>query len=369
MPFVVGSAHEVLQRWYAEGLDAFERPAPDGNAFLACFGGRLVELATARHRPLGGAGPAHEEAFESLVRETRALRDAVAARHASGRDRLLERASFRRAEAATIVGAIAAQDADPALRRFLERAFDHAAVEVEDLGPGLWRLAVDETSEEPFPGIGTEGATATFDREIACRREDVEFLTWDHPIATGALDRLLSSPAGTLALATFAGEPVGDAIVEAFFVLETSGPARLGLGRFLPSTPLRVALDRGLRDRTANFAPREGGLRDVPPALAREFLARLRPEVEEMVEAARSVAEASADRLVAEASGRAKTHFAAERARVETLVAIDDPGRPALLAAVGRMADEVEEWIRSARPRIDSVRTLVASDAGRRSGE
>lgn len=303
------------------------------------------------------------------MRETRALRDEVAARHASGRDRLLERASFRRAEAATIVGAIAAQDADPALRRFLERAFDHAAVEVEDLGPGLWRLAVDETSEEPFPGIGTEGATATFDREIACRREDVEFLTWDHPIATGALDRLLSSPAGTLALATFAGEPVGDAIVEAFFVLETSGPARLGLGRFLPSTPLRVALDRGLRDRTANFAPREGGLRDVPPALAREFLARLRPEVEEMVEAARSVAEASADRLVAEASGRAKTHFAAERARVETLVAIDDPGRPALLAAVGRMADEVEEWIRSARPRIDSVRTLVASDAGRRSGE
>jgi hypothetical protein len=175
-------------------------------------------------------------------------------------------------------------------------------------------------------------------------------------------------------MAEIAGEPVGDAIVEAFFVLETSGPARLGLGRFLPSTPLRVALDRGLRDRTANFAPREGGLRDVPPALAREFLARLRPEVEEMVEAARSVAEASADRLVAEASGRAKTHFAAERARVETLVAIDDPGRPALLAAVafarrnafaagveGRVEFFAADWFGALKPGGEPFDVIVSN--------
>ncbi|MBU6281504.1 RNA polymerase-associated protein RapA, partial [bacterium] len=133
VPFVVGSAHEVLQRWYAEGLGAFERPAPDGNCFLEVFGSRLAELAIARHRVVADARGAHEEAVERLVQETHAMRDEVAARHAAGRDRLLERASFRRAEAASIVGAIAARDADPVLREFLERAFDHASVEVEDL--------------------------------------------------------------------------------------------------------------------------------------------------------------------------------------------------------------------------------------------
>jgi len=360
VPFVVGSAHELLQRWYAEGLDAFERPAPDGNAFLECFGARLAELAIARHRVVADARGAHEEAVERLVHETHAMRDEVAARHAAGRDRLLERASFRRAEAASIVGAIAARDADPALREFLERAFDHASVEVEDLGPGLWRLFADETSGEPFPAIGSEGATATFDREIACRREDVEFLTWDHPIAVGALDRLLSSPAGTLALATFAGEPAGDTIVEAFFVLETSAPARLGLGRFLPSTPLRVSIDRDLRDRSRGLAAHDPTLRDVPPALAGDLLARLRPALESMVAAARAAAGAAAEAVLGEALDLARAHFAAERDRVEALVPAVDPGRPAMLADVDRAAAEAALWIRAARPRLDALRILVA---------
>jgi len=360
VPFVVGSAGEVLHRWYADGLDAFERPAPDGNTFLERFGPRLVELATTRHVAGGGSRAAHDGAVERLVRETRALRDEVAARHAAGRDRLLELASFRRAEASSIVGAIAAQDADPALRDFLERAFDHAGVEVEDLAPGLWRLCIDETSDESFPGLGPEGATATFDREIACRREDAEFLTWDHPIATGALDRLLSSPAGTLALATFAGEPAGESVVEAFFVLETSAPARLGLGRFLPSTPVRVAVDRDLRDRGRTFATRERELRDVPPALAGEWLQRLRAQVEPMIAAARAAAAVPARSVVEEAVDLARAHFAAERERIEALVSDVDPGRPGLLAEVARTAAEATEWIRAARPRLDAVRILVA---------
>ncbi|MFM8409258.1 MAG: helicase-related protein, partial [Alphaproteobacteria bacterium] len=359
LPVVSGSAIEVLHRWYADGLDAFARPAPDRNLFLERFGARVAELARSRSLATGGGRSVPDEQLDRLVQETRALRDEVAARHAVGRDRLLERASFRRAEAATIVGAIAAQDADPALRVFLERAFDHAGVEVEDLGPGLWRLVTDNLADESFPGLAPEGAAATFDREIACRREDVEFLTWDHPIAVGALDRLLSSSAGTLAVATFDGEPEDEAasvMVEAFFVVEASAPARLGLGRFLPSTPLRVAIDRDLRDRP----PGEFPLRDVPPALATELLERLRSDAEAMIAAARSRAAEAARDVVARATAEAVAHFAAERERIEAMVRPDDPGRPALLDGVDRAAREALSSIRAAAPRLDAVRVLVA---------
>jgi hypothetical protein len=51
------------------------------------------------------------------------------------------------------------------------------------------------------PGLPTEGLTVTCDRQRALAREDVQFLTWDHPLVTGAIDMLLGSEQGNCSFA------------------------------------------------------------------------------------------------------------------------------------------------------------------------
>ena len=362
LPHVVGSAHEVVYRWYAEALDAFARPVPDGNALRERFAGRLVELATTRHLAHAATRKAHELAVAELLRESRAFSAELAAQHAAGRDRLLERASFRRAEAAELAGAIALQDADPALRDFLGRAFDQAGVEVEDLGPGTTRLGAERLFVDAFPSLPPEGLTVTFEREVACRREEVEFLTWDHPMATGALEQLVASTSGTLAVATFDGEPGGDVLAEAFFAIETAAPRTLDPGRYLPTTPLRVVVDGDLRDRTAAFAPESRRLGGLPEVAALALLARVRGDALAMVAAARGIAGGLVEATVARALAAVRADFAAERARANELAV----GYPAGVNALARRLRELDEreqallvHLGAARSRLDALRILL----------
>ena len=51
---------------------------------------------------------------------------------------------------------------------------------------------------DSFPGLPSGGFTITFDRERALVREDMQFMTWDHPLVTGAFDLLLGSEKGKL---------------------------------------------------------------------------------------------------------------------------------------------------------------------------
>ena len=43
-----------------------------------------------------------------------------------------------------------------------------------------------------FPGLKEEGVTVTFDRQLALAREELEFLTWDHPMIRQGIDLIAS---------------------------------------------------------------------------------------------------------------------------------------------------------------------------------
>ena len=47
-----------------------------------------------------------------------------------------------------------------------------------------------------FPGLKEEGVTVTFDRQLALAREELEFLTWDHPMIRQGIDLIVSGDIG-----------------------------------------------------------------------------------------------------------------------------------------------------------------------------
>lgn len=356
LPYVAGGAPEVLFRWCHEGLDAFARHLHGGRELMEQFRGRVVDLAQDFHETQDTA------ALEQLVADTAAARRALAKRLEAGRDRLLELNSFRPERAQRLVAEIRALDADPALEAFLLRVWDHAGVSVEDLAPRTYRLGGDTGMAESFPGLPAEGMIATFDRALALSREDVAFLSWDHPLVTGALDLLAGGERGSTACAVWPDAPVDGLLLEAVFLLETVAPARLHADRYLPATPLRVLLDARGDDVSRQLAPLlpKAGLEDRPRHErldAPEFQQRLLPA---LIARARTLAEAQAGPLVAAAQNAMRTAQDAELARLRALAQVNPNVRPAEVEALAEERRQLDEALGRARVRLDAVRVLLA---------
>jgi len=125
----------VRATWLHEGLDAFERSLRGAHEIYRRFGGSVAELAARFDR-----GESDRDALESLVRSSRQLRDEVAARLEVGRDRLLERSSFRADRAEPLRAEIAACDEDTGLEELIIRLLEHHGVEVDEIAPRTYRL-------------------------------------------------------------------------------------------------------------------------------------------------------------------------------------------------------------------------------------
>lgn len=80
VPHLENSAQQRLFQWYNQALNAFLNTCPTGNALQHEFGPRLLPLLD------GG----EDKAWDALLAEGRARREALEAELHSGRDRLLE---------------------------------------------------------------------------------------------------------------------------------------------------------------------------------------------------------------------------------------------------------------------------------------
>ena len=95
-------------------------------------------------------------------------------------------------------------------------------VEIETQGPRSVVIRPgNHTVCEEFPGVPEDGVSATFSRAEALAREDLQFLTWEHPTVVGAMDLVLSGEFGRVSLCTLKlpGVSPGRVFVEAIFLL------------------------------------------------------------------------------------------------------------------------------------------------------
>lgn len=311
VPFVAGSGQEVLARWYHEGLNAFAENLQGGSELLETFGARVYELSHKFHK--GGAKA--QAALDRLIEETRAAYQEIAGRLREGRDRLLELNSFRPAEAETLVREIRRQDEDSSLDRFMLAIFDQYSIDVEEIAARTYKLGSAGVFADAFPGLPAEGLVVTCDRQRALAREDVQFLTWDHPLVTGAMDLLLGSEKGN---ASFIRSDSSMSL-EAIYILECIAPAHLHADRFLPPTPIRVVVPGHSVERAEAIAREK--VAEIVEEARREMNRQLSYEIERL-EALRKVnpsVRADEIALLREQRAMLDQHFSNARLRLDAL--------------------------------------------------
>jgi ATP-dependent helicase HepA len=348
VPYVRGTDGEVLARWYHEGLDAFERN-PHGAAEIARQFGTEVAALCARF---------DTAKVEALVTATREQHRRIEKKLERGHDRLLELSSCKPEQAAATLAAIRGADEDETFADFFLRLLDHFGVAVEELAPRTWLFKPGQLITDAFPSLPEDGMSVTFDRKRALSRDDLGFMSWDHPLVRSALDLLLGAEAGNAAFGVWKTAGAESVLLEVHAVVECVAPASLHVDRFLSATPLRIVVDHALADHTDDPALAAAKLEkgDVFRLLDRGVVKKkLLPA---MIEKVQTLAAERMQVLVGGATAKMEGQLRDEIERLEDLREVNDHIRPEEIAALRKERSELTAALASARLRLDALRII-----------
>ena len=276
VPCLINSEQQDLARWYHEGLNAFEQTCPIGMALFEQYESLLKVRSESK------------ENFEQLILQTQKQAKALRLTLEKGRDRLLELNSNGGEKAQRLAAEIAQTDNSPQLVNFALNLFDIIGVEQDDLGESSIVITPTGTMLVPdFPGLKEEGVTVTFDRQLALAREELEFLTWDHPMIRQGIDLIASGDIGKASMALLVNKqlPAGTLLIELIYMIESQSSKGLQLNRFLPPTPVRLLLDSKGNDLAGqvNFGTLQNKLKPLGKDIANKMVKMARPNIEQLI--------------------------------------------------------------------------------------
>jgi len=352
VPYLEASPQAVMLRWYHEGLAAFEHPCPAGYTVFTQVEPELRAVLCTDGDP--GA----------LLRGTRELRERLNAELQRGRDRLLEYNSCRPHLAEALRERLQAADDDAGLEAYLDRVFDHYGIEMEPhsrhshiLRPGEYRQSGE------FPGLPDEGMTVTFDRQTALANEDRQFLTWEHPLVTGAMDLILGTESGNTAMCTirYPQARTGTLLLECLYTLDVIAERRLQAGRHLPPTTLRVVTDAsGNELGDALDHDLIGRLREtVPSQTAVRVVRAYQQPLRDMLVAGERLAQQRTPDLVAAARSRLQHELGSEIDRLRALRRVNPNVRDEEITHLEQELADGLAALDTASLRLDALRVLI----------
>jgi Superfamily II DNA/RNA helicases, SNF2 family len=243
VPYVRNTFHETLIRWYHEGLDVFSRNVPAAGLVFEALHDRLVKAFD---------GPPEE--LNVLIHDARQLRDEFMEQHLKARDSLFNLASFQPVKSQQLIDQIGSTDQSSMTGSMMERLFKHYGIVIEEAGRAKHALLTEYLTDSGFPLPRGERPVITYDRQTALAREDVEFITIDHPMVIGSLDLFLSSDQGTTSFVVWEDPGIQDILLESIYIVECIAPAYLNSDRFLPPLPLRLVVNNKGEDTTKMYS-------------------------------------------------------------------------------------------------------------------
>ena len=240
------------------------------------------------------------------------------------------------------------------------RVFDNYGIQVEEISSRTYRVGSNGVFVDGFPSLPKEGLTATCDRRRALGREDIAFLTWDHPIVTGAMDLILGSESGNSSYAWWPDTESRSILIEAIYLLECLAPEHLHAERFLAPTPIRIVIDQNQKDRTSECPTDQ--LRKVLQS-GDPFKLLDRSEVKhsllpDMMKKTQELAASLASATIQQALSETRSFLGHEVDRLKALRQINRNVRLEEIELAERQFESIQEHIREARLRMDALRLI-----------
>jgi ATP-dependent helicase HepA len=352
------SAQQVLLRWYHEGVNAFERTCAIGQTLYQQFEKPLQDCL---------AKPENQAAVDELIEKTRTRAETLVEKLQNGRDRLLELNSCDKTRAEQIVEDMHEKEQRHILSGYMEQVFDQFGVDQEHhtaasvvLRPGEFMLG------HSFPGLPEDGLTATYQRELALSREDFHYLTWEHPMVTGAMDMVRSGDFGNTAVCTLKLPPLkaGTILLEAIFTMNCPAPPALQLHRYLPLTMVRVVVDSKQNDLSNILTERHFNKlgQKVRRHTSQDFIRHARPQIIEMIKQAEQLAAKHEQPIIESAATQMNSLQQTELQRLRALAEVNPNIRQEEIDYLLSETSELQHYLDSTHIKLEALRVAVVTD-------
>ncbi len=352
--YMQNTAQEIMFRWYEESLNAFSQTCPVGHAVFA----RVEdEVTAALHHPSKDYG----EIISNSAEHARILSAALQ----QGRDRLLEFNSCRPEVALALSEQVQEQDHTDTLQHYMETVFDCFGIDHEIHSEECYAIHPGTHMTMPLTQLPDEGMTVTYKRDVALSYEDVNYLSWDHPLVTGAMDMVLAGELGNTSVIAVPIEGVarGTILLESIFILESVSNKALQSDRYLPATAIRVFIDqKGKRfDKLPSYRTIETPGERLKPDMMRKILGAKEPLLRKMLAASEKLAQRLSPDYLADAVNSSQRTLQTEIDRLEAMIEINPNVRAEELEFFQSQLKEVTQRLEQSQLRLDAMRVIIAT--------
>jgi ATP-dependent helicase HepA len=353
VPYIEDTPQTVIFKWYEEGLGAFRETCPAGQSVYEQIETELKADFLAN------------KITQGLVDKTSKINQQLNDAMHKGRDRLLEYSSCRPAIAKALKGKAIKEDNNNILPDYMDLIFDCFGINTEFHSESSYILNPGERMLSSFPGLTDEGLSVTYSRETALIHEDMQYLSWEHPMVGFAMDMVLSSELGNATVCTLKHESIapitspGTLLMEALFVLEPVDKIDSQSSRYLPPTTIRIMIDEhGNRLSLENHIINENQDR-VAPEIIKEIIKMKADVIRTLLDKSRSLAEQESPKLKQQAAVRTNDILQREVDRLEHMRKVNSNVR---LEEINHYKDQLQvtsELIASASIRLDALRIII----------
>ena len=355
-PYLQGTSQEILFRWYHQGVNQFEQSCAAGFAIHEHFEGRLNQQLLQPNDDL-----------DALISETKSFTEQTKVELQQGRDPLLELNSCNPEIAQQLIDQIEDQEDFEQLQQFMEDVFSWFGVETEHHSDQTLVLRPsDHMRVHHFPGLKDEGNTITFDRAKALSREDMEFLSWEHPMVNETMDMIHTSELGNATLATISikGLQPGTLLLEAVFAMQGVAAKHLQLERFLPLQPVRFLLDTTGKDLSNVVAHDKLNALCTPIKrhTAQAIVKQIREPVEGMLQRAKTMAEKQLPAIMEQANAQLDQVLGNELSRLKALREVNPAIREEEIQHLQQQIAVCAAYIEKASLELQAIRVVINAE-------
>ncbi|RKZ93670.1 MAG: RNA polymerase-associated protein RapA [Gammaproteobacteria bacterium] len=358
VPYYENTAQSVLLDWYHQGMNAVEQVSPAGST---------IQLAVNDELDYCLSNASYTKKVSELINKTQLLTRETLKKLQQGRDRLLELNSCNLPVANELISVLEEAGQSFELSSFMDKVFDEYGVEQQFhsadsiiLEPGNHML------HHHFPALPEDGVTATYKRHRALVREDMAFLSWEHPMVSGSLDMVINSDFGNSAFCTIEDDklPAGTLLLEAIFTMNCPAPKSLQVGRYLNHSYLRIVTDeKGYNfNKIFNETTFNELAGRIPKTTAQELVRHARPKITELITQAQQLAAQQQSAIINQAIKTMQSVLQPEQERLTALAKVNSNIRIEEITYIEQTQQSLTQYLQSAQLSLNAVRVAIITE-------
>tara|TARA_R100000306_G_scaffold4019_4_gene6795 strand:- start:917 stop:3775 length:2859 start_codon:yes stop_codon:yes gene_type:complete len=358
LPFYQDTAQQLLLDWYQQGLNAFESVCKTGAALREQFADQLEQCL--RH-------PEDKKAFAKLLKETQKAEQQLRESLSQGRDRLLTLNSYDEAAAKEILMQVDDASSPLELAAFMDDFFDAYGVEQQAHSADSIILQRGDELRSDEIDLPEDGLTATYQRARALSREDMAFLSWEHPLVLSAMDAVISSDLGNTAFCQLKSNlvPAGSLLLEVAFVMHCPAPKQFNITRYIPESYLRIVIDENGRCFEEQLPEQEMNQQAgrIPKHTAQQMVQVARSRIDNLIDASKKMADKHQKQLIEQAISKMTELTDHELNRLQHLAEQNTHIKPAEIEALQLQQQQLQQYLHQAELKLDALRLIIVTEA------